>query len=405
MAVYFIRRIFQSAFLLLGGGLLLYTALLMWVPNRCTPGNRYQALLLGQVAERCSTIEAVNPAAEIQRLQGEYKLDKPWPLNYLLWLFDPGVTETKGYNIAGNIVSTPKGVNINVLGLHIQGSGILTGDFGISEVYAPGTAISQLLSARWVNTLLLLAASLGLALLFGLPLGIISALRQRMPLDHVITFFTLGGLSVPPFVLGLVFIIFFAVVPSALHNQDGWTWMPWLPAGGLGTTGNFWDRIDHLVLPAVTLALPQIAWLAQYTRFAMLDVLQQDFIRTARAKGVARTHVVLRHALRNTLIPVITQLGLLLPALMSGVIVVETVFAYEGLGKVFFRAMGGCFTSVSTFPADPPPCPSRGYWPIDYPLALVLLLFFVLLVSLSSLTADILYAVVDPRVSYAQSKK
>jgi peptide/nickel transport system permease protein len=114
---------------------------------------------------------------------------------------------------------------------------------------------------------------------------------------------------------------------------------------------------------------------------------------------------VFKHALRNTLIPVITQLALLLPLLISGIIVIETVFAYPGLGKAFYGAMGGCLAGVSNALSDPPPCPKSGVLPMDYPLALALLLIIVVLVALSNLVADVLYTVADSRISFASDKK
>jgi peptide/nickel transport system permease protein len=196
-------------------------------------------------------------------------------------------------------------------------------------------------------------------------------------------------------------IVFLAVFPKALRDQNGLTWLPWLPAGGAGEE-SFWSRAIHLVLPATTLAIPQIAWISRHTRFAMLDVLRQDYIRTAWAKGLGFRRVVFKHALRNTLIPVITQAALLIPALVSGATVVETVFAYEGMGRAFFRALGGCLWADIGRTREPPPCPATGYFPIDYPLALTLLLIMVLVVAVTNIIADVLYAVADPRINYGK---
>jgi peptide/nickel transport system permease protein len=341
----------------------------------------------------------------LEDLEKKYKLDKPWPLNFATWLFDPSDTYVTGYDLSGNFITTTKGLDLNVFGLHIKGSGILTGDFGKSEGYARNTEISKIISDRWFETVLLVLTSLVLALAIGVPLGIFGALRHRSSADHMLTFFTLGGLSVPSFVLGLLFIIFLAVMPKALRDQHGWDWLPWLPAGGRGNPDIFWDRVRHLVLPAVTLAIPQIAWLSRYTRFAMLDVLRQDYIRAAWAKGLGTTRVIFKHALRNTIIPLITQLAVLLPALLSTAVAVETVFAYEGMGKAFYRALGGCLASVSMQSQDPPPCPPLGYFSIDYPFALVLLLFLVVIVAVSNLLADFLYVVADPRINYASDRE
>jgi peptide/nickel transport system permease protein len=132
----------------------------------------------------------------------------------------------------------------------------------------------------------------------------------------------------------------------------------------------------------------------------MLEVLPQDYIRTAWAKGLGYRRVVYKHALRNSLIPIITHGALIVPAIVSAAAVVETIFAYSGLGRSLFRSLGGCLFADVNRTMEPPPCPSVGYFPIDYPLALVLLLFMVLIVAASSLIADVLYAIADPRINY-----
>jgi len=406
MTLYIVRRSLQNIMFVMLSGLLLYTTLVMLMPGSNTPATRYNALK-GQLQDPAPVESYVVPVQiQFQELEQQYKLDKPWPLNFLTWLFDPSVTETEGYDLSGNLVRTPKGIDVTILGLQIRGSGVITGDFGRGERYAARAPISEIIEDRWFNTLILLMTSFGLILLVGIPLGIFGALRQRSAMDYVFTTFTIGGLSIPPFLLGLLLIILFAILPSALHNQNGWTWLPWLPAGGVGDRSDFWDGVSHLVLPSITLAIAQIAWLSRYTRFAMLDVLRQDYIRTAWAKGLSARRVVFKHALRNTLIPLITQFALLLPTLTSTAVVVETVFAYEGMGRAFFSAMGGCLvSSTMLLSQDPRPCPWSGYWPIDTQFALVLLLILVVVVAVSNLLADVLYVVADPRISYASDAR
>ena len=405
MVTYLLRRLFQSLLFVLLAGLLIYTTLVMLIPEASTPATRY-TVVKQMIRDHIDPPPGFpDPIVELEGLEQKYKLDKPWPLSFLFWLFDPKDTEVTGYDLQGNLVTTSKGMDVNVFGMRLRGSGILTGDFGTSTGFAGSESISRVFADRWVNTAVLVAASAGLALLIGLPLGIFGALRQRTTLDNVLTVFTLSGLSIPAFVLGLILIIFLAVIPKSLRDQNGWIWLPWLPSGDLGDTGNFWGRVRHLVLPAVTLSIPQIAWLSQYTRFAMLDVLHQDYIRTAWAKGLSTARVVFKHALRNTLIPLITQVALILPALVSSALVVETVFAYEGLGRVFFRAMGGCLSSATLLTQEPRPCPTSGYWPVDTPFALVLLLIMVAIVAISNLIADLLYVIADPRISYASDTR
>lgn len=404
MSTYLIRRIVQSIIFTLLAGILIYTALIMYMPDG--PGYNYSRIKAGMsVAPRGAVSNNASPVrdTQLEELEERYKLAHPWPLNFFVWLFDPNSTDISTYDLQGNPVVLSKGLDLNIAGLRLRGSGFLTGDFGESISFANGTPISQIFSARWMNTFILMGTALGATLLIGIPMGIIGAMRQRSSVDNVFTFLSLSGLSSPPFMLGLLLIIFMAVLPKALRDQNGWTWLPWLPAGGTGTD-EIWSRVAHVFLPAATLAIPQIAWISRYTRFALLDVLGQDYIRTAWAKGLGARRVVFRHGLRNSLIPVITQIALSIPALVSGAVAIETVFAYEGMGRVLFRALGGCLAG-SSFAQDPPPCPRTGYFPMDYPLALVLLLVMVMIVALANILADILYAMADPRINYGSTGK
>jgi peptide/nickel transport system permease protein len=405
MATFFMRRIFQGILFVVLSSLLIYTALVMLMPQG--PAARYNSLKQSMQGSNTSPDRPQSQGQPSQpldtalgKLEKRYKLDKPWPLNFFVWLFDPNDTSEKAYTLQGELVDLKKGIDVQIFGLRLRGSGILTGDFGQSEGFAEGTAISEIFAARWVNTLTLVGAALALALLIGIPLGIIGALRQRSPVDHVITFLSLGGLSIPAFVLGLLLIMFMAVLPISLRDQQGWTWLPSLPPGGLGEPGNLMSRLTHLILPAATLAIPLNARISRYTRFAMLDVLGQDFIRTAWAKGLSSRQVVFKHAFRNALNGIITQIVLLIPTLVTGAVVVEMVFAYEGMGKAFYRAIGGCLGNAGPLTADPPPCPPRGLFPIDYPFALVLLLLLVLIIAVSNVLGDLLHAIADPRVNY-----
>jgi peptide/nickel transport system permease protein len=400
MTTYLIRRILQSIIFLPLASLLIYTLLVMWMPSG--PQSQYNAekVILDRAAQDATPMPELAPTrADFADLEERYKLNNPWPLNFFVWLFDPNDTTLKGYNIQGQPIVIQKGINISLGSLSLRGSGMLTGDFGTSTAYATGTPITTILASRWGGTLVLLSASFLIALLIGIPLGVAGAVRQRSPLDHTITFFSLAGLSVPSYVIGLLFIMFLAILPKALHDQNGWDWLPWLPAGGMGDD-DLWSRVTHLALPATTLALPQLAWISRHTRFALLDVLSQDYIRTAWAKGLRSYKVIFKHALRNSLIPLITQLALLVPVLMSGAIVVETVFALQGVGKAFFRSIGGCLITYNSLLSDPAPCPAIGYFPIDYPLALTLLLIMLVIVAVANVVADMLYSVVDPRINY-----
>jgi peptide/nickel transport system permease protein len=187
----------------------------------------------------------------------------------------------------------------------------------------------------------------------------------------------------PPFVLGLLLIFALAVVPFILHDRVGLAWLPYLPPGGvigLDQEGSWTSRLYHLVLPVTTLVLGQTAWLSRHVRFSMLDVLSKEYIRTAHAKGARVRAVLLKHAFRNAALPLITTLALAVPGVISGVVVIEKLFAYPGMGLLFFD-------SISR--TDP-----------DTPIALTLTVFMVVVVTFASMIADVLYALVDPRISY-----
>jgi len=397
MTTYLIRRFFQSFIFIFLAAFTVYTVLVMLMPDG--PYYRYTHFT--------TDLPFPQVVQGPKELEDRYELDKPWPLNFLSWLYDPSDTTTTYVNLnSGNVEERPIGIDIAIGDFHVRGSGILTGDFGTSASYArTNVPVARLISERFGNTFWLIMMSLGISLLVGIPLGIICATRPGSRLDHVVTFFAFAGLSVPPFVLGLLLIIGFAVLPSTLRLLNDWNWVPQLPAGGLGDTENFVDRLRHMLLPAVTLAIPQVAALARYSRFSMLDVMRQDYIRTAWAKGLSRRRVFFKHAFRNALLPIITIMGLILPGLVSGAIVIESVFAYPGMGQLYYRGLGGCLATISLLSQDPPPCPRIGYFPIDYPIALSMTIIVIVVVALSNVMADLLYAAADPRVNYkAQSR-
>ncbi len=270
-------------------------------------------------------------AADAVRLRALYGLDQPIFERYLNWL---------------------------MAALH--------GDFGYSRTYAK--PVLDILTPRLMNSLLLMGVSFALSVAIALPLGVYAALRPRSVIDHAINLFCFAGISIPVFWLALLLIILFSVV------------LGWLPASGMATVGidSLGDRLSHLALPVLTLTLAQLATYTRYMRAAMIETLQADFIRTARAKGAGRLRVVLRHALRNALIPVATILALSFGTLFSGALITETMFAYLGMGKLIFDSIMGN----------------------DFNLALVGLLFATLITLLANLAADLAYAWLDPRISY-----
>ncbi|WP_332629825.1 ABC transporter permease [Halalkalibacter flavus] len=244
---------------------------------------------------------------------------------------------------------------------------VVQGDFGTS--YSRKIPVTDMILDRLPNTLLLMASSLFIAAIIAIPFGVISATRQYSLTDYGVTMGSFVGLATPNFWLGIMLIMLFSV-------QLGWT-----PVGGVATIGaefSIIDRLHHLILPAFVLATADMAGLTRYTRSSMLEVVNQDYIRTARAKGFRERRVIYKHGLRNGLIPVITMFGLMLPTMIGGSAIVESVFNWPGIGKMFIDA---------TFQRD-------------YPVIMAITMFGALLTVIGNLIADILYAVLDPRIEY-----
>jgi peptide/nickel transport system permease protein len=254
---------------------------------------------------------------------------------------------------------------------------VLTGDLGYSRTY--GTPVVKLIGERLRNTLILLATSVILALSIGITVGIYSALHQYSATDYTVTVLAFAGLAMPVFWQGIVFILIFAVwLPGAFP------WFPRFPAGGMMTPGidpgwpAFLDRVWHMILPVSVLATSGMASWTRYMRSSMLEVIRQDYVRTARAKGSEEKIVINRHALRNALIPIITLVALSLPGVLNGAVLTETVFSWPGMGLLLFQAVLGH----------------------DYNVAMAVLLFVALMTVVANLLADIAYAIADPRIRY-----
>ncbi|MEX2540927.1 MAG: ABC transporter permease [Trueperaceae bacterium] len=244
--------------------------------------------------------------------------------------------------------------------------GLLRGDLG--ESLALDRSVLTALLERVEPTIVLTLFSLIIAVVFGVVTGILSAMHHNRWADQFISTLALVGVSIPNFWLGLIFILVFAV-------EFGW-----FPATGYPPIAEkgVWRSLWHLVLPAVALGLSQAAIISRITRSTMLDVFQQDFVRTAVAKGASRQIVVVRHVLTNALVPVLTVIGLVLAALLSGAVVVETVFAIPGLGRLVISSI------------------SRR----DYPVIQGIVLLTALVYVVVNLLVDLLYTVADPRIRY-----
>ncbi len=247
---------------------------------------------------------------------------------------------------------------------------VLKGDLGYSRTY--GTPVTKIIGERLRNTMTLLATAVVVAFAIGVTAGIYSALHQYSVADYAVTIAAFAGHSVPVFWQGIVFILLFAV------------WKPWFPAGGMMTPGVSpgWpaisDRLWHLVLPVAVLATSGMAAWARYMRSSMLEVIRQDYVRTARAKGNSEKIVINRHAVRNAMIPIITLVALSIPGILNGAVLTETVFSWPGMGLLLFQAVLGH----------------------DYNVAMAVLLFLALMTVVFNLVADVAYAMADPRIRY-----
>ncbi len=260
----------------------------------------------------------------------------------------------------------------------------VTGDMGRSRTYGVPAA-EFIFQQRLPRTLVLTITSLTIALLIAIPVGIFTAVRQYSAGDYTITFLAFVGLSTPNFFLGIILLYLFVIfIPETFGVRA-------LPPGGIPdlmwsdvqtgrvTGGEFVRQwFTYLLLPVFTLATGSLAAWTRFMRASMLEVLNQDYVRTARSKGVGERKVLYKHALRNGLIPIITLVGLSMPALFNGALLTETVFSYPGMGRAIFDSLVGK----------------------DYNVAMAALVFIAILVVFFNLMADILYAVVDPRIRY-----
>jgi peptide/nickel transport system permease protein len=251
---------------------------------------------------------------------------------------------------------------------------IAHGDLGYSRTYR--LPVQDILGPRLKNTLVLSCASLLLSLIIAIPLGVFTSLRPNSKFDYSLNMLAFAGISIPVFWLGLMLIIIFSVK------------LGWLPAGGTETIGMdasaslvevAFDRIKYLILPVTTLSCLTIAGWVRYTRSKMIETMRNDYIRTARAKGLPERRVIMMHGLRNALIPVVTVVALGLSGIFSGAVITETVFAYQGSGKLIFDSI---FAN-------------------DYNVAMCSFIITSFVTVLMNLIADIGYAYLDPRISYS----
>jgi peptide/nickel transport system permease protein len=277
-------------------------------------------------------------AADIERLKHNFGLDQPLPIRYLRWL-----------------------------GLVAQG------DLGYST--SNSETVVQAIVERLPATLLLTGTSFAISLLIGVSIGIFAAIKPYSIVDYTVTTLAFFGQSMPVFWFALMLQLAFAVTGVTAFGYHFA-----LPSSGISTNDDFdlGDRILHLILPTVVLSLVYIATWSRFTRSSMLEVIRTDYMRTAAAKGLDKLTIILRHGLKNALIPVVTIIALSLPGLFAGAVVTETIFAWPGMGRLFFNALGQ----------------------FDFSLLMGYLLIVSFLVVFFNLVADIAYAWLDPRVKY-----
>ncbi len=286
---------------------------------RAVPGDPFAAMLAD-----------VDPEAA-EALKAKWGYDQPVYVQYYLWM--------------GNL---------------------LQGDLG-NSIYGSNVSVSRIIGEAIPRTLSLAFLSFTIALSISLAAGIISAIRRYSLLDHGVTITAFMGLSMPDFWLGILLIIVFAVK------------LGWLPAIGYKPISDgFWPWLSHLILPAIAAGTAFAAIITRMTRSAMLEVLQSDYIKVARAKGLSENTVVLVHAFKNALIPVITVMGIAFALLMSGTVIIENVFAIKGLGRVLIQSILNR----------------------DYPVVQGAILVVSVLFVFSNLVVDVLYTVIDPRIRY-----
>ncbi|MEM7124751.1 MAG: ABC transporter permease [Chloroflexota bacterium] len=284
------------------------------------------------------TVDASLTSEDIARLKAKYGLDQPAPIQYLNWL----------RNMA-------------------------TGNWGTS--YFTRESVVDMVLERLPNTLVLVAISYTLILVLAIVLGIATALRQYSIFDHVVTALSFVGIAMPSFWLGLMLIYLFSVQFKSLG-------LPSLPVGGMydlevGKTAP--QVLRHAILPAVTLSVVVCARYIRYIRSEVLEQLHLDYVNTAKAKGLRQYTILMRHVFKNVLLPLITLIGLDLPNFLSGTIVIETIFAWPGIGRLFWSAAERT----------------------DIPVLMAVMLFVAIMTVFFNLLADILYAAVDPRINYS----
>jgi peptide/nickel transport system permease protein len=321
MAVFLLRRILGAI------PLLLFVSVTVYALLHAAPGGPTGAYM------RRGSMNAADLAA----LEEKLGLNDPLPIQYGKWL-----------------------------------GRVLQGDLGMAVTTKRPVAVEIL--DRLPNTLTLMAVAWAVTLLIAIPVGILSAIRQYSKFDHAVTTLTFIGQSIPIFWFGLILLLVFY-----MKLENPFSGEPLLPAGGVQTMGapfSLGDRVKHLILPVTMLAAGWVAWYSRFLRASMLETIHQDYVRTARAKGLSEHLVVLRHGFRNAAIPLVTLMALDVPFLFTGALFTEVIFAWPGMGRLFYAAA------------------ERR----DYGLLMAIIMITSALIILANILADMIYAWLDPRI-------
>lgn len=352
MTTFLIRRFFQMFLVLLLSSFVVYMILSF------VPGGPFDDLLQN-TDRRTRTTQA-----DIRRMEAALGLDKPWYLQYVTWLAGDTWLDKIGFE---QYVGERKG--------------IIRGDWGQSWKLERNRPVLEVLMRRLPDTLRLQITATVIALALAIPIGLYSAVKQYSKLDYFFTSFSFLGISIPSFWFGLMLI-----AGALAMRRNGWFYFPtgdivairdyYVPGLGTVAAGSFTDRALRLVMPVTVLSMLSLASFSRYMRSSMLEVLRQDYVRTARAKGLRERVVVLKHALRNALIPLITIVVYTIPGVFNGALITETIFNYKGMGWLYIQALG-----------------QR-----DWPIVSAYLLINAILIVIANLLADILYTIADPRI-------
>jgi peptide/nickel transport system permease protein len=399
MSGYLARRLIQMVIVIFFSAIISY-ALLNLAPGGPTQGLR-QAVLGG--GKKLT-------ADDYARIRAYYELDLYLPIRFTRWFigFPSGPITIGGQELFAQVpvgcyknidatyqlangkyetktIGCAEYVYLADLANRRTSQGVMRGDFGLSWRLNRDRPVSDLLISRLPKTLQLSVTSLLLALVLGIPLGIYSAIKQYSRFDYIFTTLAFMGSSMPTFFFGILMILTFSIIfqkigfpylpPGSYESVRNYT----MPILGTVQAGSSLDRVLHTIMPVAVLTLVSISGWSRYVRSSMLEVLRQDYVRTARAKGLLERVVIFKHTLRNALIPFVTLVVFALPGVVGGAIITESIFSWPGMGRLYFLALGDT----------------------DYPVAMAILFISSVLTVIATLLRDVFYTLLDPRIRYS----